>query len=128
MATIDPSFRRRLWVESLTVLAADPSVQVEWLDKYGVPTDEIALDFDHAFLLTGQLVEEGQLSRDVLPDLHDIDVVLNEMSGDQNAARWAKGALFSDPGWIKARQLARRILIAEFGEWRAPMPDICVIR
>ncbi|MGC4987500.1 hypothetical protein ACLQ18_44240 [Streptomyces sp. DT193] len=55
MATIDPSFRRRLLVESLTVLTADPSVQVTWLEGYGVPADEIALDFDNAFGVSEQL-------------------------------------------------------------------------
>ncbi|MFD5662633.1 hypothetical protein [Streptomyces hirsutus] len=128
MPTTDPSFRRRLLVESLTVLAADPSVQAVWLEKYDIPTDEIALDFDHAFRMSEQLVEEGKLSHDVLPDLHGIDVVFNEMSGEPNAARWAADALSSDAEWIKVRELARRVLIAELGEWRAPMPAICVIR
>jgi hypothetical protein len=128
VTTAAPSFRRRLLVESLTVLAADASVQVAWLERHDVPTDEIALDFDHAFRMTGRLVEEGQLSRNVLPELRDIDVVFNEMSGEQNAARWTRDALASDAGWIKARQLARRILVGELGEWRASMPEICVIR
>lgn len=40
----DPSFRRHLLIESLTMLAADAQTQVAWLNKHGVMTDEIALD------------------------------------------------------------------------------------
>uniref|UniRef100_A0AAU3I659 Uncharacterized protein n=1 Tax=Streptomyces sp. NBC_01393 TaxID=2903851 RepID=A0AAU3I659_9ACTN len=128
MATIDPSFRRRLLVESLTVLAAEPSVQVAWLEGYGVPADEIALDFDNAFGVSEQLVEEGRLNPEALPDLRDIDEVFSAMSSERNASRWTEDALYGDEGWIKARKLARRILMAELGEWRVPMPDICIIR
>ncbi|MFI1442152.1 hypothetical protein [Streptomyces fructofermentans] len=128
MATIDPSFRQRLLVQSLTALAADPSVQVAWLKGHGVPTEEIALDFDNAFGVAKQLIEEGRLSPEALPDLRDIDKVFSEMSGERNASRWAEDALYGDEGWVKARKLARRILMAERGEWRAPLPDICIIR
>ncbi|WP_370417011.1 hypothetical protein AB8O64_00120 [Streptomyces sp. QH1-20] len=55
----DPSFRRRLLIESLTVVAAEASVQVAWLDRHGVLADEIALDFGDAFRMAGRLKEEG---------------------------------------------------------------------
>lgn len=54
------SFRRRLLIESLTVLAADARSQVAWLDRHGAVTDEIALDFTHAFGMAEALVDAGQ--------------------------------------------------------------------
>lgn len=72
----DSSIRRRLLIESLTELAAEPQAQVAWLDSHSVVTDEIALDFDQA----------------------------------------------------EARRLARRVLVAELGEWQQPLPRITVIR
>ncbi|MER5402586.1 hypothetical protein [Streptomyces sp. NPDC002599] len=124
----DPLFRRRLLLESLTMLAADAQSQVAWLAKYDVVTDEFALDFDHAFRMAETLVEEGQLGRGVLPDLQEIDAALGEMSGAENAGRWTRDALSVDEGWIQARRLARRVLVGELGEWQQLLPEISVIR
>ncbi|MET9451086.1 hypothetical protein [Streptomyces cinerochromogenes] len=123
-----PLFRRRLLLESLAVLAADAPSQVAWLAKHDLVTDEIALNFDHAFGMAEALVGEGQLGRGVLPDLREIDAVLSEMSGAENAGRWTRDALSADEGWSQARRLARRVLIAELGEWQQPFPEISVIR
>ncbi|WKX74015.1 hypothetical protein [Streptomyces sp. XD-27] len=128
MESPDTSFRRRLLIESLSVLAADAPVQVAWLVKHDVVPDEIALDFDHAFRMAETLVEEGQLDRGALPDLREIDVVLRGMSGGENADRWTRGALSIDEGWSQARRLARRVLVAELGGWDRSMPEISVIR
>ncbi|MFJ6636213.1 hypothetical protein ACIQMR_33240 [Streptomyces sp. NPDC091376] len=123
-----PLFRRRLLIESLIVLAADSGPQVSWLVAHGVMPDEIALDFDHAFGMAEALVADGQLTRDVLPDLREIDEVLSSMSGAEHAGRWTTGALDTDEGWALARGLARRVLVAELGEWQHPLPEIVVIR
>lgn len=123
-----PSFRRRLLIESLTVLAADAPVQVGWLEKHRVVADEIALDFDHVFRMAERLVREEQVSPGALPDLCEIDLLFSEMSGAENAGRWARTALSTDAGWAQARQLARQVLLAEFGEWNLPPPEIDVIR
>ncbi|MEW2350890.1 hypothetical protein AB0904_24870 [Streptomyces sp. NPDC006684] len=128
MESPGPSFRRRLLIESLTVLAADASVQVAWLEKHRVVTDEIALDFDHAFRMAERLVEEVQVGQGALPDLREIDLVFSGMSGAEGAGRWARTALSTDAGWAQARQLARQVLVAELGEWNLPLPEIDVIR
>ncbi|MFF8812419.1 hypothetical protein [Streptomyces pactum] len=91
-------------------------------------SDEIALDFDHAFRMAEVLVADGQLARGVLADLQEIDVTLSRMSGDENADRWTRDALCTDEGWALARRLARRVLVAELGEWQQPLPEISVIR
>ncbi|GGM20624.1 hypothetical protein GCM10010129_76180 [Streptomyces fumigatiscleroticus] len=128
MDSPDPSFRRRLLIEALTVLAADAQAQIAWLAAHDVVTDEIALDFDHAFGLADVLVEEGNLDPGVLADVREIDAVLAEMSGAVNAERWTKDALCVDAGWSRARRLARRVLDAELEEGQRPLPEITVIR
>lgn len=128
MESPGPLFRRRLLLESLAVLAADAPSQVAWLAKHDVVTEEIALDFDHAFGMAEALVDEGQLGCGVLPDLREIDAVLSEMSGAENADLWTRGALSVDEGWSQTRRLARQVLVAELGEWQQPLPEISVIR
>ncbi len=98
------------------MLAADAPVQVAWLVRHAVAADEIALDFDHAFRMAEALVDEGQLAPGVMADLREIERILNGMSGGENADRWTREALSTDEGWALARQLARRVLIAEWGE------------
>ncbi|MFD9049761.1 hypothetical protein [Streptomyces zaomyceticus] len=127
MSIPGPSVRRHLLIEAVVVVAAEPSVQVAWLEKYRVAPDEIALGFDDAFPLAGQLVEEGQLGRAVLPCLQTIDEVFAEMTQDVGVDRWTRTALFTDAGWDRARRLAQDVLASE-GEGDAPLPDIRVIR
>lgn len=124
----DSSFRRRLLIESLTLLAADARSQVAWLDRHGVVADEIALDFAHAFDMAEALVDAGRLGPGVLPDLREIDAVLGAMSGAENAGRWTREALSVDEGWSRTRRLARGVLVAELGDRRQPLPEISVIR
>ncbi|MEU4170399.1 hypothetical protein AB0F46_26420 [Streptomyces sp. NPDC026665] len=128
MESPEPSFRRRLLIESLSVLAADAQTQVAWLVRYAVMADEIALDFDHAFSMAESLVTEGRLAHGVVADLQRINATLSEMSGAENADRWTRNVLSSDEGWALTRQLARRVLVAEVGEWQQPLPDITVVR
>ncbi|MFJ3231231.1 hypothetical protein [Streptomyces sp. NPDC086787] len=106
MKSPDPLLRRRLLLESLTVLAADARVQVAWLTKYEIGTDEIALDFEHAFAMAEALVEEGRLDPGVRPDLRETNALLSTMSGADNAERWSEDALSVDEGWCRARQVA----------------------
>ncbi|MFE0654005.1 hypothetical protein ACFVZH_36165 [Streptomyces sp. NPDC059534] len=127
MEAPDPSFRRRLLNEALTVVAAPARVQTAWLEKHGVATDEIALDFDHAFRMAEGLVEEGFLSSDALPELRLIDSIFDEMSCDESTERWAAAALISGVGWGRARVLAQQVLARE-GADASLLPDIRVVR
>ncbi|MFF7492826.1 hypothetical protein [Streptomyces rubiginosohelvolus] len=114
-------------IQAVVVVTAPASDQVAWLAKYDVPPDEIALGFDDAFRLAGRLVDEGQLSRDVLPSLQMIDEVFSEMSQDTDVDRWTSEAMATDVGWGRARQLAQEILTAEGGE-SSPLPGIRIVR
>ncbi|GAA4888229.1 hypothetical protein ACFPM3_18335 [Streptomyces coeruleoprunus] len=128
MQALDPFFGRRLLIESLAVLAADAQAQVDWLVRHGVMADEIALDFDHAFRVAEAMMAEGRLASGVMADLQEIDVTFSRMSGGESADRWTRNALSTDDGWALARRLARRVLLAELGEWRQPLPGITVVR
>ncbi|MEV0532599.1 hypothetical protein [Kitasatospora sp. NPDC050463] len=127
METPEPSWRRRLLMEVLAVVAAPAPSQAAWVKKHGVVTDEIALDFDHAFRMAEDLVEGGLLSRDALPDLRAIDSIFEQMTLDESPNRWATAALASDAGWICARELAQQVLAREGVDVLA-LPDICVVR
>ncbi|MFD5467506.1 hypothetical protein ACFWIQ_32505 [Kitasatospora sp. NPDC127059] len=127
METAEASWHRRLLMEALTVVAAPAPSQAAWLKKHGVVTDEIALDFDHAFRMAEDLVEGGLLSHDALPDLRAIDSIFERMTLDESPNRWATAALDSDPGWTNARELAQRVLVQEGMDVLA-LPDIRVVR
>lgn len=109
------------------MLAAPAPAQTAWLEKHGVVTDEIALDFDHAFRMAERLVEEGLLSCGALPDLRMIDSIFDEMTRDEFPGRWTPAALINDAGWGQARGLAQRVLARE-GVDTSVLPDICVVR
>ncbi|WP_439673471.1 hypothetical protein [Embleya sp. MST-111070] len=128
MRNLDVSFLWRLLIESLTTLAADPADQLAWLDEYGVGTDELALDFDHAHRLVPSLVEAGRLDGEVVAELRRIDVLFEGMSGRENVGRRTREALLADSGWVEIRTSSRRLLAGLVGDWRLPMPVVCVVR
>lgn len=109
------------------MLAAPAAAQTAWLEKHGVVTDEITLDFDHAFRMAERLMEEGLLSRGALPDLRMIDSIFDEMTRDESPDRWTTAALISDAGWGQARRLAQQVLARE-GVDTSVLPDICIVR
>ncbi|MER7753907.1 hypothetical protein [Kitasatospora sp. NPDC097643] len=126
---VDPDGERgrrlRLLTQCLAALAAGAADQRAWVDRYDVPTDELALDFEHAH----RLVAGNHLGDDeVMADLRAIDAVLSAMSGPGNAPRWSQDALDGDPGWTEIRERARRALIRLTGGWRLPLPELRVVR
>ncbi|MEU5068907.1 hypothetical protein AB0G95_33235 [Streptomyces virginiae] len=115
-------------LEALAVLGADSADQLAWIDKHEVVTDELALEFDDAFRLIGDLHQEEFLDTEALGKLQLIDAVLGEMSGRENAERWSRAALATDAGWRQVRTLARDLLVSMQGDWRRPLPEIHVVR
>jgi hypothetical protein len=57
---------RRLLIDSVMTLATDAAAQRPWVERHRVPTDEFALDFDHAFGLVPALADDGRLDPDVV--------------------------------------------------------------
>ncbi|MGW9324637.1 hypothetical protein [Streptomyces koyangensis] len=101
---------RRLLVDSLIALAADAPAQATWARRHGVPTDEFALDFDHALRTAGSRLAEAVGSTPTTETLRGLDALLRAMSGPDQADRWEPAALATDPGWAEVRSLAREAL------------------
>lgn len=96
-----------------------------WVDQYQMVTDEIALDFEHAFRCAGG--STADLDQDVLAHLSAIDVIFDDMSGQNQADCWSSEAVAADLRWSEARTLARQALMALVGAWRLPMPKLRTI-
>ncbi|GAA2693998.1 hypothetical protein GCM10010348_17560 [Streptomyces anthocyanicus] len=58
----------------------------------------LALDFDHAFRMADRLVERHQISGNAAAGLREIDVLLADMSGYEQANRWTRDALADGAG------------------------------
>lgn len=97
--------------DSVSRLASEPPEQLAYLQHLGTYplTDELALEFDDAFLLSDQLVSAGRLSDAVRRQLARIDALLDELS-DGEEENWLPPALESDRRWQEVRELARSIL------------------
>ncbi|GAA2551853.1 hypothetical protein ACPCT9_23625 [Streptomyces koyangensis] len=81
---------RRLLVDSLIALAADAPAQATWARRHGVPTDEFALDFDHALRTAGSRLAEAAGSTPTTETLRRLDALLRAMSGPDQADRWSR--------------------------------------
>ncbi|MFE3456572.1 hypothetical protein ACFXKD_03430 [Nocardiopsis aegyptia] len=122
-----PSTRRHPLVDALAVVAADASRQAAWVDRHGAVTDEIALNFDDASRMLDAWGERRQIDGNVVGLVRGIDAVFAGMSGAGNSDRWTEEALSHDPGWDRARQLARQALVELTGGSDHALPDIHVI-
>jgi hypothetical protein len=98
-------------IESLQALAAPAPVQLARFPDFVVKADELALDFDDAFLLVRdcpQLELTGR-QRDALAE---VDATLSGMSGQQRSELWTEDAVRTSPRWDAVRQHARAALVA----------------
>lgn len=97
--------------EALRRLAAPPEEQETYLLELGVlpSVDELALEFDDA--LSGVAIGDpplGQL-------LNQLNELLEEMSGEENAYLWTPRALQEASEWENVRTLAREALMVLSG-------------
>lgn len=95
-------------VESLQLLSADYSTQVDALPKFVVVPDEIALIFHECVLLLDQISEASFLREEDVRQLVEIDDKFNEMSTE--ADFWSLESLRYHPEWNKIRMIAKEIL------------------
>ena len=104
-------------ISSVRVLATSPDGQLRHLADLGTPqlADELALDFNDAFVLLDQLVGRGYLTGDQARALVALDDQLKVMSGPENADLWRPDSVRDSPQWERVRMLAneaRRVLEA----------------
>ena len=98
-------------IESLQALASPAHVQLARFSDFVVKGDELALDFDDAFLLVRdcpQLV----LTRRQRDALAEVDATLSAMSGQRHNELWTEDAVRTSPRWEALRQQARAALVA----------------
>ena len=109
MAADEPDYVRLL-VESLTLLAADPKVQIAYIDQPGLSADDLAEDHVAPAANAEWMCEEGLIGPGVRQRAERIDEIFTAMSGQHKEQRWTHQALATDPGWIEVRTLAREAL------------------
>ena len=95
-------------VESLQLLSADYSTQVDAIPKFVVIPDEIALIYHECVLLLDQISEAGFLKEEDVRQLVEIDDKFNEMNTE--ADFWSLESLQHHPEWNKIRMVAKKIL------------------
>jgi hypothetical protein len=95
-------------VESIQLLAADYSTQVDALPKYVVVPDEIALIYHECVLLLDQISEAGFLKEEVARQIVELDDKFNKMNLEANF--WSLESLQRHPEWNKIRMVAKNIL------------------
>jgi len=98
--------------KTLGRLAAPAEEQIDYLIQLGTYplADELALEFNYGAIMAPQLVEAGALNESQARILHDLDRMLKEMSGIENAPLWQADSL-RVPIWDEVRILAREALV-----------------
>jgi hypothetical protein len=107
--------RLAAWVRAIGVLASSSDQQSAWLDSLGPVASwnvgELGLEFDDGYLLMDQWMDAGWLSRKSLAPIAALNTMLDEMSGEGNAALWTRDALAQHQTWREVRELAMAVLI-----------------
>lgn len=97
-------------VQSLQLLSADFSVQIDALPPFVEVADEIALIYHECVLLSDQMLDAGLISKDQLDRVVNIDERLAEMSNEESY--WTLEALQHNPEWDTIRTQAKKILVS----------------
>jgi len=102
--------RHAAWVRAIAVLAASAEHQEAWLDSLGPVASwnvsELGLEFDDGYLLLDQWVEAGWVASAAVQPIAALNSMLDQMSGEGNAALWTREALRQHEAWRKVRTLA----------------------
>ena len=96
-------------VITLRALGASPDEQIERFPNVVARPDELALDFDDAYLLLQQC-QQLDLSAAQRDAVADVDRLLAQMTGPERRALWTEAALRRAPEWGRIRSAARTAL------------------
>ncbi|WP_405766564.1 hypothetical protein OG539_15285 [Actinacidiphila glaucinigra] len=121
MSLDDNDYWQRWIARLLAILAADPTDQLTWSNEHQVRTAALADDVEFILHLAEGMAERGTLQREALQDLKTIHRFFDDMDVHGRAGLWAD-AVTADATWDEVRTLARRILVAQLGEWCLPLP------
>ena len=103
---------------SLQALAAPVDVRLRRVPDFAVKADELAMDFDDAFMLVRDC-PQLELSATQLDALIDVDTALAAMSDRNHPELRTEAALRESPKWQAVRARAQAALVA----LDAPMED-----
>jgi hypothetical protein len=97
-------------IDALERLSASASEQIKYLRKLGVlpSIDELALEFDDAFVLLPELVQKGYFTDHQANKIRLVDHHLSIMSDKKQL--WTIKALESHSDWAEIRRLATAAL------------------
>jgi hypothetical protein len=115
--------KKRRLIESLRLLAGDREVQWAAFPEFVHKPDEIALVFDETRRFVDELVDAEAISGEQARLIRQIDVRLDDMSGESKAALWTYEALGSDANWEAVRRMAKNVLNALSAEMSRPRID-----
>lgn len=105
----ETSGTRRLLIDALSNLAADPDTQLARLRARGPwSLDDLALDHNHA---AGAALRARILTPAQSAAVQELDTYLDKISGHDHAQLWTETALRSAQEWSAIRELARRALV-----------------
>ena len=107
-------------VIALRALAAPAAEQLERFPDFVAKPDDLALDFDDAYLLLQQC-QQLELSTAQLDAVAAVDRLLEHMSDSQRHALWTENALRSALEWQQVREAARAAL-RMLGYAEGPVP------
>jgi hypothetical protein len=86
-------------INATRVVALGPSEQRSAFPEFVVVSDEIALNYADAFLLVGQLLEEGLLNEEQARALGQVDEELRRMTEHGSEEVWTLEALHASREW-----------------------------
>ena len=104
--------RKRLLIEAVEHLAAEPAAQQAYLASLGVPDgiDELALEFDDIAAARDDMRESAELTPEEHRMLRLIDDLLKNMSQKANMDIWTPAALVASAHWAEVRMRSREFL------------------
>jgi hypothetical protein len=105
-------------VQSLRLLAAEYTVQVDALPDFVHVPDEIASTYSESFLLAEAIQDAGLINQEQLAQLRELDDLLACMSEDETL--WTHEALKHGEDWSAVRTRASDLLALFSEQQRTP--------
>lgn len=98
--------------QALSMLAAAPDDQIEYLETLGVApsVDELALELNDLVRQVPVAVQAGVLSAEAEMAIRRVDEKLDSMSGVQHSDLWWTDRLVNSQEWKEVRKLANEAL------------------
>lgn len=107
------------FMRTVQALAQSADIQLGLFPDFVCKADELALDFDEcrgAYLAR----HDKDLTREQRESIDDLDRFLEQLSREETRDFWTDDAIRTDPRWLQARNLAKRVIDA-FG-WSGDPP------